>query len=113
MRDTIRLRRDGRLLLHDAIRMEGEVAAPLSRPAIGAGARAVATLLHVAPAAEAALEGLREALADVPAEWGASAWDGMLVARFLAADGASLRAAVVTGLQALRGDRPLPRVWLC
>jgi urease accessory protein len=112
-RDTIRVRRDGRLLLHDAVRMQGEVAAKLARPAIGGGARAMATLLHVAPAAEAALEELRDALADAPGEWGASAWDGMLVARFLAADGASLRAAVVMGLQALRGKRPLPRVWLC
>ena len=112
-RDTIRIRRDGRLLLHDAVRIQGEVAARLARPAIGGGACAMATLLHVAPDAEAALDGLRDALADAPGEWGASAWDGMLVARFLAADGASLRQAVVTGLQALRGERPLPRVWLC
>ena len=112
-RDTIRIRRDGRLLLHDAVRMQGEVAAKLARPAIGGGARAMATLLHVAPDAEMALEALRDALADAPGEWGASAWDGMLVARFLAADGASLRRAVMTGLQALRGERPLPRVWLC
>ena len=112
-RDTIRIRRDGRLLLHDAVRMQGEVAARLARPAIGGGACAMATLLHVAPDAEAALEVLRDALADAPGEWGASAWDGMLVARFLAADGAALRQAVVTGLQALRGERPLPRVWLC
>ncbi len=112
-RDTIRIRRDGRLLLHDAVRLQGEVAARLARPSIGGGARAMATLLHVAPEAEAALDGFRDALADAPGEWGASAWDGMLVARFLAADGASLRQAVVTGLQALRGERPLPRVWLC
>ena len=112
-RDTIRVRRGGRLLLHDAIRLQGEVALKLSRPAIGAGARATATLLHVAPRAEAALEPLREALADAPADWGASAWDGMLVSRFLAQDGASLRASLIMGLQALRGGRPLPRVWLC
>lgn len=112
-RDTIRIRRDGRLLLHDAIRMQGEVAAKLGRPAIGGGALASATLLHVAPDAEAALDGLRVALAGAPGEWGASAWDGMLVARFLAPDGAALRAALVLGLQALRGGRPLPRVWLC
>ena len=112
-RDMIRLRRDGRLLLQDAVRMQGDVAAKLARPAIGAGAGAMATLLHAAPDAEAALDGVRETLADAPAEWGASAWDGMLVVRFLAADGASLRQAVVLGLQALRGSRPLPRVWLC
>lgn len=112
-RDAIRIRRDGRKLLQDAVRLKGEVAARLARPAIGGGARAIATLLHVAPAAEAGLENLRAALGDAPVEWGASAWDGMLVARFLAADAMRLRVAVVAGLQALRENRPLPRVWLC
>jgi urease accessory protein len=112
-RDTIQVRRGGKLVLHDAIRMQGEVAAKLARPAIGGGACATATLVHVSPVAEAALDGLRDALADAPGEWGASAWNGMLVARFLAPDGAALREAVVLGLQALRGTRPLPRVWLC
>ena len=37
----------------------------------------------------------------------------MLVARLLAADGASLRTSVVAALQVLRDGRPLPRVWLC
>jgi urease accessory protein len=111
--DTIRIRRGGRLLLHDALRLHGEVAATLARPAIAGGARAVATLLHAAPDAEAALDPLRAALEHAPAECGASAWDGLLVARILAGDGASLREAVVMGLQALRADRPLPRVWLC
>ena len=64
--DTIRIRRDGRLLLHDAVRMQGEVAVKLARPAIGGGARAMATLLHVASDAEAVLDGLRDALADAP-----------------------------------------------
>jgi urease accessory protein len=109
LRDVIRVRRAGRLLLHDAIRLNGAVDAALQRPAIANGARAVATLVHVAPDAEAALEPVREAL-----PWGGvSAWDGMLLARVLADDGAALRAAVVTALQVLRADRPLPRVWNC
>ena len=37
----------------------------------------------------------------------------MLVARVLAADGASLRQAVVAAIAVLRAGRPLPRVWLC
>ncbi len=109
LHDVIQIRRAGRLLLHDAIRLDGEVAATLQRSAIAGGARAVATLVHVGPGAEDALESVREALPHC----GVSAWDGMLVARILAADGASLRTAVVAALQALRADRPLPRVWLC
>jgi urease accessory protein len=113
LRDLIRLRRDGRLLLHDAIRLEGEVAATLAHRAIGNGTRAVATLVLVDPQAEAMCEPLRAMLADLPIEAGVSAWDGLLLSRIVAADGASLRAAVVTGLAVLRSGRPLPRVWMC
>ena len=111
--DTIRIRRDSRLILHDAIRMHGEVEARMRRPATAGGARAVATLMHVARDAEAKLEGLRAALDGHGAETGASAWDGMLIARMVAKGSAELRRAVVAGLQALREPRPLPRVWLC
>ena len=109
LRDLIEVRRGGRLLLHDAIRLEGEVAATLQRSAIADGARAVATIVHVAPDAEAMLDAVRAA----SPQCGASAWDGMLIARMLAADGASLRAAVIAVLAVLREGRPLPRVWLC
>lgn len=111
LRDLIRVRHAGRLVLHEAIRLDGPVAAVLESPASGGGARAVATLLHAGPDAVALLDPLRGALAGYEA--GASAWDGLLVARVAARDGACLRAAVVAGLAALRGGRPLPRVWQC
>ncbi len=111
--DTIAVRRNGRLVLHDAIRLSGEVGAALGGPATARGAGAVATLVHVAPDAEARLDDLRAAWDGAPAEAGASAWDGMLVGRVVARDGAALRVAVTRGLQALRGSRPLPRVWMC
>ncbi len=107
LRDVFEVHRAGRLLLRDAIRLEGEVAATLRRPAIAAGARAMATLVHVAPDAEAMLDPLRGL------GIGASAWDGMLIARILAPDSATLRAAVVDALRVLRGGRALPRVWQC
>ena len=117
LRDLIRVRRGGALLLHDAIRLDGEVSAALGRVAIGRGARAMATLVHVAPDAENWRDGLRDALAVCHAgsglESGVSAWNGMLIARILAADGAGLRRAVTAGLAVLRGTRPLPRVWQC
>jgi urease accessory protein len=113
LRDGIRVRRGGRWLLHDAVRLEGEVDAALQRAPIGGGARAVATLVHVAPNAEAALDGVRATLTDTVGEAGVSAWNGMLVARILAADAAALRRAVVAALSVLRLPRPLPRVWLC
>lgn len=113
LRDGIRVRRGGRWLLHDAVRLDGEVDAALQRAPIAGGARAMATLVHVAPDAEAALGGVRAALADVVGEAAVSAWNGMLVARILAPEAATLRRAVIAALAALRAPRPLPRVWLC
>ena len=111
LRDAIRVRRGGRLLLADMVRMGGDIAAALRRPAVADGARAVATIVYVAPDAGEMVAPMRDALAGGQA--GASAWDGMLVARLLAADGAALRAAVIAALAVLRGTRNLPRVWRC
>jgi urease accessory protein len=108
--DRIRITRGADLLLHDAIRLHGD-ASPLTRPALARGAGAVATLIHVAPTAESHLADLREAWKDTQA--GVSAWNGLLLARILAPDAATLRHAVTTGLAILRDGRPLPRVWLC
>jgi urease accessory protein len=109
LRDLIQVRRGGELLLHDAIRMDGEVDLTMERTAVADGARAVATLVFVAPDAEARLDAVREAAVDVAA----SAWNGMLVARILAPDGATARRNVMAALAVLRDGRPLPRVWLC
>jgi urease accessory protein len=111
LRDLIRIRRGGALILHDAIRLDGPIAERLARPAIGGGAAVAATLIHVAPDAEAGLEAVRGALEG--AEAGASAWNGMLIARILGTDSATVRRTVVGVLSVLRGSRPLPRVWLC
>lgn len=113
VRDVIRLWREGRLVLHDAIRFRGGARCVLDRRATGHGARAVATIVHAAPDAGARLDAMRAALAGAPAESGASAWDGILVARIVAKDGAGLRKALVAGLGALREGRTLPRVWMC
>lgn len=116
LRDAIRVRRDGRWLLHESVRLDGDADAMLRRPSVAAGARAMATLVFVAPDAEAALAAVRAVLDTAPTqevEAGASAWNGMLVARFLAVRAASLRVAVVAVLATLRRARPLPRVWLC
>ena len=81
-----------------------------SRPGVAGDMRSVATLVYVASDAAARLWALREALQH--AEAGASAEDGLLVARVLAPSGSALRPSIENALIALRG-RPLPRVWLC
>ena len=120
LRDVIRVRRGGKLLLHDAVRFDGPVDALMQRPAVAAGARALATVVHVAAGAEKRLDAVRSALADDEAgraearvEAAASAWNGLLVVRFLAEDSPNLRRVVTAVLAALRDGRKLPRVWSC
>ena len=109
--DLIQVRRDEKLLLHDAIRLEGEFDRVLDRTAIANGACAVATLVYVAQDAEARLEAVRSVLPEH--DCGVSAWNGMLIARILAQDGATSRQSIVAAFSVLRDGRPLPRVWLC
>ena len=111
LRDLIRVRQGGALLLHDAIRLDGAIDAAMQRRAVGGGARVVSTMVYVAPDAVEKRDAVRDALGS--AEAGASVWNGMLVARVLGGDSASVRQTVVAVLNALREDRPLPRVWLC
>lgn len=111
--DRWRVRRAGRLVFADGLRLDGPIAATLARPAALAGGCAAATVVYAAPDAESRLESVRAALANGPAEAGASAWSGILVARLAAADGARLRAALAPLVAALRDGRALPRVWLC
>jgi urease accessory protein len=113
LRDTITLRRAGKLLLHDAMRIEGEAAPLLAHRASTNGAIAMATIIHAAPTAPAMLEPLRAALAETKAEAAASTWNNLLIARLVAPDSATLRTTIVAALQVLREARPLPRVWSC
>jgi len=110
--DSWRIRRGGRLVFADGLRLDGDTVAALAGGATGNGAIAIATVLCVAGDAEARLEAVRAALADAPAEAGASAWNGMLTARILAGSGQTLRAALACVIETLRGQ-PMPRVWNC
>jgi len=107
LRDRWRVRREGRLIFADEIRMEGAVAEIAASAAVLAGGRAFASLLLVGREAESKLAAVRAALG---AHGGASAFDGKLFARLTAKDGFTLRRALIPALEALRAA-PLPRVW--
>ncbi len=92
------------------MRLGGSLRRTLARRAVASGARAVATVLCVAPDATDRLEPLRETLADAPSEWGVSALDGFIVLRLLSPDAARLRADLARALAFLAG-RALPRSW--
>jgi len=109
-RDRWRIRRDGRLVYAEDVRLDGPIAALLACKAVGDGARALATFLHVAPDAEARREEARAACETAGVPCGGSAWNGMLLARFLSPDPQALRTALVRFLERFRGQA-LPRSW--
>lgn len=108
--DQWRIRRDGRLVLAEALRFSGEMGATLARPAVGGGARTSAIAAYLAPDGADRLEAARLALAETPCEFGVSAWNGLLVARLLARRPADAIAAVAALATTLAG-RAMPRVW--
>ncbi len=111
-RDHWRIRREGRLIFADDVMIDHDMAAQLDRKAMGDGARAIGTCLYVAPDAEARLEEAREALKDASCECAASAWNGMMIVRFVARDPSALRRSAAEFLTRFR-NADLPRVWQC
>lgn len=108
--DRRRVRRDGKLLHAETVRLEGAVAANLAQSAVANGAAALASILAV-PGDDAMIAAVRAACCCCRGEVGASAWNGFAAIRLAAADGASLRHDLVAVLTALR-NAPLPRLWL-
>lgn len=105
--DRRRITRDGRPVFIENLRLDDAAMARSASPATLAGCRALATLVLVAPDAADRLARAREALGR---DGAASAFDGRLVARLMAADGWPLRQALMRLIRAIRPG-PLPRVW--
>ena len=108
--DRWRLRRAGKLVFAEAIRLDGDIGAKLSQPAVAKGGVAIGTALIV-PGDEAVVERIREASETFGGEVGISAWNGFAMARFCAQDAARLRADMMAVLGRASGV-PLPRLWL-
>jgi urease accessory protein len=105
--DCWRVRRGGRLIFAETVRLDGAIAARLNEPAVAGGGIAIATVLAV-PGDEAAVERVRAQM--FCGEVGVSAWNGLAVARLCAKDGAGLRRDLAAVAGALGGA--LPRLWL-
>ena len=107
--DRWRIRRDGRLVFAETLRLHGDVEALLARPASGNGALAVATLVIV-PGDDGVVAAARAAFESCSCETGVSAWNGIAVARLCAKDSAVLRRDLISVLNAVGGA--LPRLWM-
>jgi len=114
LRDRWEIRRGGRLVYHDALRLDEETEDALTNPAGFAGAGAFGLLLLAAPEAQSLADRARSVLPDGEL-CGVTVINDILIARWLAADGASLRKWVAAMAAELRASYGLParapRIW--
>ena len=111
--DCWRMRRGGRLVFAENIRLDGDVGEKLARTAVAKGGVAIGTALMV-PGDEALVRRIRELSQTFGGEVGVSAWNGFAMARFCAQDAALLRADMMAVLGCACGSA-LPRLcstWL-
>jgi urease accessory protein len=107
--DRWRLRRGGKLVFAETVRLDGDLGEKLKQPAIANGGLAIGTALIV-PGDEALVERIRGAAESFGGEVGISCWNGFAMARFCAQDAAKLRLDMMTVLG--RSGAVLPRLWL-
>ena len=105
--DRWRVRRSGELIFADTMRLDAAIGAVLARAAVAGGHCAVATVLMI-PADADALDRARGL--GFRGEAGISAWNGVMLARLVAPDGAALRHDLQILLAALHGSPP--RLWM-
>jgi urease accessory protein len=108
--DRWRLRRGGRLVFAETVRLDGDIGEKLDRPAVANGGVAVGTALMV-PGDEALVERIRMLSGSFGGEVGLSAWNGFAMARFCAQDAARLRADMMAVI-GVASSSVLPRLWL-
>ncbi len=108
--DRWRLRRAGKLVFAETLRLNGDIGEKLKARATANGGVAVATVL-VVPGDEELVARLRDGAGAFRSEFGISAWSGFALARFCGADAARLRSDVMTLLKMI-DHQALPRLWL-
>lgn len=109
LRDTWRIRRNGRLIHAEATRLSAD---PLERDGLSLldGALAFATLLYIGPDAARKLDPIR-ALLPEKSRAGASVIGERLVVRTIAESGLALRRMIVPVIAMLSASGSLPRLW--
>jgi urease accessory protein len=106
--DRWRVRRGGKLIHAEGVRLGGKIAQRLGEAAVADGNIAIATVLAV-PGNDEMVQAVRALQDQFIGEVGASAWNGIAAVRLCAADGAALRHDLVHVMTAIRGT--LPRIW--
>jgi urease accessory protein len=112
--DSWFVHRDGKPIHAERFALEGAIQATLDKPSVLNGHHAMATLRYIAPHAQERIDEMRALLADGPKEHGtvsaATAWNSMMIVRFIAPDGYRLNREIDRVLRGFR-RKALPRVW--
>jgi urease accessory protein len=108
--DRWRIRAGGALVFAESLRLDGAIAENLAQRAAAGGGCAIASVLKF-PASDADIGAVRQKARNFASEVGISTFNGLALARLVAADGAALRRDLIGVLTAL-GIMPLPRLWL-
>ena len=99
--DNWQVRAGGELVLVDRFQLEDNIQAKLDRPAIANGARALATIIHVAADAEASCDNIREIIMENKAIGGTSSLGPLTITRLFAKNGHELRTTTIQVLEML------------
>jgi urease accessory protein len=108
--DKWRIRINDKLIFAETIRLDGAIARRLAQRAVAGKSVAVASVLKF-PGDDAGVAAVRAIGENFAGEVGVSAWNGLVLARLVAPDGAALRRDLIGVLAAL-STAPLPRLWL-
>ena len=120
VRETWKVRRQGRLLFADAFGLDGNIGHKLNQPTIADGAKAISTVIYAGRDSEQIREVVNGLLKQKNARGGATNFEGLSVVRLFAASGQELRTIMIAILNELllcitgnkTNDCLLPRVWM-
>jgi urease accessory protein len=118
LHDSWRIRRAGRLIWADTLRLDGDIGGQRREPFGFGEAMACTTMLYAAQDAGTMLEPVRMLLEDATDSSGATLLDDLLIIRLLDRDVPRLRSRVIDIAGLIRHTaagfrRTLPRVWHC
>jgi urease accessory protein len=107
LHDQWTIRREGKLVFADSVRLEGDVDKLLERRAIAAGDRAMATVALIAPDAERYLVSVRDKFPAIAS----TAFAGKFLARLTAKGAYELRQMLIPLVIDLSGGKAMPKIW--
>lgn len=118
LRDSWRVKKDGRLIWADTFHATDETFQHLHRKALLSNRKAIATLIYCGADLDTRLEFLREVASSLECDCAATSLNGLIIVRFAARASSDLRLALRSFLQRFGqelGPGPflVPKMWSC